>query len=394
PATKPSKSDASNKASSVKEEKKQENKKEEKTVEKADKKTESKPAGTKEEELAPLPVVAEQKKVTVPMQKAEEPTQKKEQPIKEKAHPAYQSAEEAEMEAVDIDTIDLAEPKGNWLLKRQWWEAAERSYEQVKKIVDQIFDTRLAFYNERSGLDRSVFNNFFYSVGMGQGELQEIVETLTQETVKDKNQKGLVSKKDQDVYDRIKEEKDRLKKLYDTIEHISEIEKALNAALITMREQIEIARENERNAWNNFKMIARELSDHKAYELYYGMNSFTTNVSEIYKYLSGPFADYYHQLGERAKKDIEEVLETMKTLKEKGVDLKQYAEELVHKQVCSRQEVKKEEEIEEKTGFFGTMWKYIKAPFVFIASSFADTYDGVRSLFVKAPVDEEEDVQE
>ena len=386
----PSKSSApeAQKTSSVKEEKKQESKKEEKakpaSVEKNEQKVPAKPAAQKEEAPKQLPVVSEQK--TAAPAEAQQQT-----PVKEKAHPAYYNPEEAEIEAVDIDTIDLSEPKGNWLLKRQWWEAAERAYEQVKRVVDQIFDARLTFYNERAGLDRTVFNNFFYSVGMGQGELQEIVETLTQEIGKDKDQKSSLSKKEQDVYERVKEEKDRLKKLYDTIEHINEVEKALNAALITMREQIEIARENERNAWNNFKMIARELSDHKAYELYYAMNSFMTNVSEIHKYLTGAFAEYYHQLGERAKKDIEEVLETMKALKEKGIDLKQHAEELIHKQQCARQETKKEEKVEEEpVGFFGTMWRYIKAPFVFIASSFADTYDGVRSLFVRAPLDEEE----
>ncbi len=359
----------------------EENKKPAKAAEEAQP---AQPAQPQEEESAPA--AAAPQPVTPPVQEAV----KAEKPIP--VHPAYYNPEESEIEAVDIDTIDLSEPKGNWLLKRQWWEAAERAYEQIKKIVDQIFDARLTFYNERTELDRTVFNNFFHSVGMGQGELQEIVETLTQEMNQNSKDKGSLNKKEQDVMVRVREEKDRLKKLYDTIENINEIEKALNAALITMREQIETARKNERDAWDNFKKIARELSDHKAYELYYAMNSFMTNVSEIYKYLHGPFADYYRQLGARAKKDIEEVLASMKVLKEKGIDLKQQAEELIHKQNCARPVAEKEKEEpqeEEPAGFFGTMWYYIKAPFIFIASSFADAYDGVRSLFVKAPVDEE-----
>ena len=252
------------------------------------------------------------------------------------------------------------------MLKRQWWEAAERSYEQIKQTLDQIFDLRLTFYNNRTELDQSVFNNFFHSIGIGQGELQEIIETLTQDLDNDKKAHGSLTKKEEEVVAHVQEEKDRLKKLYDTIDHINELEKALNAALITMRQQIELARENEHKAWNNFKAIARELSDHKAYELYYAMNSFATNVSEILKYLKGPFADYYHQLGVKAKKDIEEVVDTMKVLREKGLDLKQQAEEQLHKQTCHRpDEDEKEHDEEESVGFVGTVWHYVKIAICF-----------------------------
>ena len=267
---------------------------------------------------------------------------------------------------------------------------------RLKKILNQIFDIRLSFYNERTELDRTVFNNFFQSVGMGQGELQEIVESLLQDLEKEKKDMGDLTKEEEDFMKGVLAEKEHLKKLHGSIQQIDDLEKSLNNALITMRQQIDLARENELQAWNNFKLIARELSDHKAYELYYAMNSFLTNVNEILKYLKGPFADYYHQLGIKAKNKISEVSDTTKFLHQKGIDLKKHIEDQLRKQyqVKTEKEEIEEEPEQESAGFFGTVWHYIKLPFSWIGSLFSDAYDGVRSLFIKEPFEEEESTQE
>ena len=54
--------------------------------------------------------------------------------------------EQDEIEIKGIDTVDIAQPKGNWLYKRIWWEKAERLYEKIKQLANEISESRIVFF--------------------------------------------------------------------------------------------------------------------------------------------------------------------------------------------------------------------------------------------------------
>ena len=59
----------------------------------------------------------------------------------------------------------------------------------------------------------------------------------------------------------------------------------IDATLKKLMEQIDRARKYEREAWNNFKDIAHVLSDKKARELFYQMDTAHNNLKDIQEYV-------------------------------------------------------------------------------------------------------------
>lgn len=322
--------------------------------------------------------------------------------------PAVQPKQEA-AEAMLIDTIDLSEPKGNWLKKRQWWQKAEQVYETIKQQVEQILDARMTFYNQQTDLNRNVIGSFYQQVGIGQGELEEIVSDLNRQVdeLQTTSEKEVIEKDgkrvDEDQFMRlVKKEKDNLSELQKKISLVFEYDHSVEDAIIRLREQINIVRKYEQQAWNNFKAIARELSDQRAYELYYQMEGISNNIATIGQWMREPFANYFNQLINKIKNEIELIKTAVEELKKKGIDLKQESEKFdLLKGKCPREKIETEETVvEQETTFLGRIMGWISAPFTylwsgityvgsFIGSFFQGAYDGLRSLFVSAPEVEE-----
>lgn len=313
----------------------------------------------------------------------------------------YVSEKEEEVGVLNIDTIDLDEPKGNWLLKRRWWEQAQRTYEKIKQQVDQVFEARMVFYNQRAELDRNVFSNFYQQIGIGEGELQVIVSDLMAqlEEKKDAAQDG---EKTKNFIALLQKEKENLDTLQKDIDLVVEWDRAINEALIKLREQISIARRYEQEAWANFKQIAIELSDKRAYELYYTMKGLSKNISEISSWVNGPFQNYFMQLINKVKDQIGKVKNEMQELKNKGIDIKRDIERFEKtEQIEKEQEIEEEQEQEPsllgKIGYvvslpFVYIWKVVKAIGSFVGSLFSGAYTGVRGLFITSePMEETED---
>ena len=288
-------------------------------------------------EVAPeIEKAPEEKKpeVTVPVTppiKIEKPVHAVEKipqaPTPEVVQPTIAEVEQGEI--VDIDTIDLAEPKGNWLLKRQWWERAEAIYQKIKQQVEQIFETRPGFDNQRTELERKVFAPFYQQVGIGQGELKEILSDLSRQVEQhEKNKTPATEQEEHNLIFKLALEKENLNKLQHDIELVVNYDYAIEDALIKLREQMNLARSYEKQAWNNFKEIARELSDRKAYELFYAMKGFSKNVANINDYIKNPFAQYFMELVKKVKDQVEIIKTSVQGLKEKGIDLKLEADKI------------------------------------------------------------------
>ena len=57
-----------------------------------------------------------------------------------------------------IDTLEVDEPGGNWLVKRMWWEKAEEKMERLDSVIDAIMESRMVFFEKRDKSDSELVN--------------------------------------------------------------------------------------------------------------------------------------------------------------------------------------------------------------------------------------------
>jgi len=318
---------------------------------------------------------------------------------------AGQAPAAPDSEGVMIDTIDLAEPKGNWLLKRKWWEEAEKIYEKIRHEVDQIFDDRMIFHSKCAELDREVLAPFYQNAGVSEGVLQEVLESLTTELDKDISADTERERRlERDVIRKVRQEKEQFEQLKKDVETIVGFDQSIKQVQVTLREQINNARSFERQAWINFKNIARELSDKTAYELYYAMKSFLNDVRKIHEYEQGPLTEHLNQLVTSVKDKTHAVQKSIQELKTRGIDLKAEADRIeaqIRGESCKVEEHKPEEHEEIAEGFFSRLVRIVSLPFTYlfkafsyVGSFFSNAFDGVRSLFGSGPSADEEENEE
>jgi hypothetical protein len=273
-----------------------------------------------------------------------------------------------DLEIKGIDTVDVAEPKGNWLYKRIWWEKAERTYEKIKQLAEKIQEARILYFARRTDLDRNIMDPFYLGQGFSQGELTEIISYLTNQLEQERKD-GTLDDKEQVLLNALTEEKKSLENLQKGVKAVANIDRALDDALLKLSEQLNQAHMYEQQAWENFKSINRELSDKRARELYYGMDTYWRNLNNINTYISDSFSQYFDQLTDKVKQEIERIKSTMDALKEKGIDIQLQAQKLK-----AGKPAEPEEEIAPQTsepqGILGTVWHWVKAPFAAVADMF------------------------
>lgn len=234
-------------------------------------------------------------------------------------------------EPIGIDTIDLKDPQGNWLFKRIWWERAQIRYEKIRALVDQIWEFRVRFFLSRSELDRTVLDPFYVFVGFGQGELQQILSDLISRIEQEStNQDHVLNTSEKELFFDIKAEKKSLEDLNNNLSVITTLDHSVDTALERLMEQINRVRTYERDAWNQFKEIGYVLNDAKARELYYKMDSSWRTIKDIYKYLQNDFANHFQELTTKISSEINNVKTILQELKNKGIDLKNNADAILH----------------------------------------------------------------
>lgn len=264
-----------------------------------------------------------------------------------------------DVEITGINTVDLKEPQGNWLFKRIWFERAEREYEKAVALSQLVMDSRMDFFQRRSSLDKDVLDPFYLSVGLGQGELQEIVDALTKKIEVEREREGDLDAQEREFLDTLQKQKELLRQLSLDITFINELDHKIDEDLHVLMEQINLIRNYENEAWQNFKEISRTLSDKRAREIFIEMKNTVGNIAQVYKYIGSEFHDYFNQQIDIIYKKIDLVKAAIQELKNKGIDLKTHFEQLVvQREAEERGEVpvveqeEQEEEPEVQPGFF------------------------------------------
>jgi hypothetical protein len=230
--------------------------------------------------------------------------------------------EEKVDERVGIDTVNLTEPQGNWLYKSIWYQRAQDRYEQIRAFVDQIWELRTTFFSKRAELDRTVLDPFYISIGLGLGELQEILTDLVGKFDLERKKDGDLNIQERSLLQEVKDEQLLIEKLNITVKTVADLDHMIDDALNKLMEQLNKVRMYEKDAWNNFKKISQLLSDTKARELYYAMDIQMRNIKDVQKYLQNDFAVYFNSTVERMSAEIKTIKSSIEKLKEQGVDFK------------------------------------------------------------------------
>ena len=295
---------------------------------------------SEEKKEEPTQEIKSEEKSAEPIEEEKPKEEKLEKPKKEE-QPLQPKEVLLVIEEPGIDTVELEEAQGNWLFKRIWWERAEERYEKIRKLVDKIWESRMNFFIKRNELDKKVLDPFYIAVGLGQGELQVILNDLLHRIEQERKEDIVLSDQERTLLDKLQVEKKKLDELKKDVESISMLDDDVDGSLNKLMEQINRVREYERDAWKNFSEIARVLSDKKAREMFYKMDIAWRNIKAINAYLEKEFTEHFSQILDRTKEHVDRVIKEIQALKEKGIDFKKQAE---HMKIEEEQQERREEE--------------------------------------------------
>jgi archaellum component FlaC len=250
-----------------------------------------------------------------------------------------------------IDTIDV-ETSGNWLQKRVIWEDAQKKYEKIQAAQHDVLEARLALFEKRTKSDKTL-NVFYSTIGFDQGELEEIVDNLLATLEKMKNNFGSLTDKEKEIQAKLYEHKNDLEQLKTEIKSLTDLDAALDDAVMQLVNQVTLSDGYEGQAWQKFKAIGQELDDRKAKEFYLEMDALGKNIQAIDSYIKGALADYFTKVDERINGLITTIKAEIKTLQESGIDLKN--------QITQLEEAKKEVPKKAPVGWskkISALWEY------------------------------------
>jgi hypothetical protein len=273
----------------------------------------------------------------------------------------------------DFDTTKLKEYGGNWYFKQGWWQRAEREYEKARQVLDQIFESRMEYFERQSSLDRNLFDPFYQEIGFERGELNDVIDLLVDKIEEERKEEGMLDIKERTLLAKLEEEKSALEQLKLNSELVNKYDTAISNAISELLKQLNQARQYEQVAWQEFKAIAEDLNDVVARARFYAVKTQHKNIKNILEYLKGSFNEYFDKLEANAKKEVDLVKEGIKTLKTRGLDLKEQAKRLVEdekteKKVVAPEPQKSQEEpqagffmrlLTAIAGFFKSVWNFI-----------------------------------
>jgi len=278
-------------------------------------------------------------------------------------------------EEYGIHTISVEEPSGNWLYKRFWWEKTEALYDKIKKVFARVLDSRMYFFEQRVNLDRMVLDPFYQSIGLVHSELQENISLLLNKTKEHENNNSDKALSESSVIKTLQEEQETLASLQNEVAAVRDVNRAINDALHKLMNQINLCRKWEQEVWHRFRSIAHELSDKVARDHYYAVAALWKNIKKAQAYIEGDFSKHFEMLVSDAKARTKLVQDTIEILKEKGIDLKDASEMLLHddhkksdeNQESENADEEDEEEVEE-SGWWATIKYILLAPFNAVAA--------------------------
>lgn len=221
---------------------------------------------------------------------------------------------------INLDNTDI-DSGGNWFNKRIWYTRSQTVFDEVRVLVSTVTDLRIQFANEVNAIGQKI-DTFFETVNFTQGELDDKFKEML--AALDTKQKiiGDLTAEERTLQASIKENISLVNQIEKDIKSIGEIDKKIDQTFFQASKTIDECRDLETKSWDAFKLIAKELDDKKARNLYYQINNYKENIDQKSKYLKSTLLLYLHNvLVAKIDKNIQAVNSSVETLKTKGFDL-------------------------------------------------------------------------
>ena len=233
----------------------------------------------------------------------------------EQPEPRVQPAQEIQS---DLDTTAV-DAGGNWLKKRAFWEQAERTYEKIMEANSAIYEQQIKFVKARNEAD-DLSDKSFRELGFEQGQLSNLLDRLLDELKVQRETQGLTEQERQ-LLQTLKEKQQEVEQLKLNLQAIDDLDNVLDQTMLKLNTQVTACRSYEKNAWENFKTIGRELNDKKARVLFYEMEGFLKTVEKNREYISGQLWQYVNDTVASIKTKFDELATAVSAARQKGVDL-------------------------------------------------------------------------
>lgn len=218
-----------------------------------------------------------------------------------------------------LDTTD-ADSGGNWVIKRAFWEQAERTYEKIMQSNNAIYEQHMALVKMRKDIN-DISDKALMDLGFKEGELDTVLARILEEIKTQQETQGTLTEPERQLKQTLKDKQQELEQLKLNLQVIDELDNALDQAMLSLNKQVTACRQYEKQSWDRFKAIGRELNDKKARLLFYEIEGFFKTVEKNREYISGELRKYFDDTIGSINTKIDELRTKLNELKQKGTDL-------------------------------------------------------------------------
>jgi hypothetical protein len=219
--------------------------------------------------------------------------------------------------SLDTTAVDAG---GNWVVKRAFWGLAEKLYEKIMKINDDLYDRQIEYIKARAEIDRKT-DDEFRELGFEQGQLQELLSKLVADVTLQREQRGTLDEPERDFLKRLNDKVRDLEQMQLDLKALDELETSLDNVMNSVVNQIASCRKYEKQSWEHFKEISKELNDKKARLLYYEMEGFLKTVEQNQEYIDRDLWQYFNDTVKQLQDKIDQLKQSVTALSTKGTDL-------------------------------------------------------------------------
>jgi hypothetical protein len=213
-----------------------------------------------------------------------------------------------------------SDDSGNWVLKRVWWEKAEKAFGKAMAYNSQISEQQMDYFGARNDIDKQL-DEEKRRLSLSIGDISKTVSYLL--GMVDDNEKlaEIDEYQEKTFKGTVLESREKLVLLQTNIALIQKLDADMDSVVAKVIDQTYKCNDYESKAWADFKQIGRVLNDEKAKELYYQVRNYRKNIKSVLEYLQQDLKISFDSLTNQAKKKIKEVQATVNELHDAGVNL-------------------------------------------------------------------------
>ena len=218
-----------------------------------------------------------------------------------------------------LDTENKA--SGNWVLKKQYWEEAQTTFEKIRNINDSLLKKQMDYIDKSADIEKKV-DTAFTTIGVEQGELTELLKSLSADIEKERKERGDLSEPEREFLRELKEKQEKIKQLQLDLKAVGELDDTVQGAVKKVSQQIKISRDYENKAWDDFKKIGQILDHVEAHKLFYQVHGYYTSVQKVADYINHGLWSSVVSNANKVGEQLSKISSSIESLTASGVDLK------------------------------------------------------------------------